>query len=242
MKFDLHVHTIVSKCSLNPIWLLRKLCRKYNIVPAICDHNKLTKLDFAIPGEEIATNRGEFIGLFLNEEIPKGLDIYEAIDRVKEQDGLILIPHPFDHLRSRSLINFNVLEEKEFIKKVDIVEVFNSRCRDLKPNILALEYAKKYNFPVSFGSDCHFYWELNKAYIKLNFDDFDNPKLFLKELEKISPEIYNYNKNLYKNPWKTEHYFGILGNSKNIELYSKVLKKIRNLFNFNFKNPNIIGR
>ena len=40
-----------------------------NILPVIADHNVLTKVDFGIPGEEIATERGEFIGVFLNEQI-----------------------------------------------------------------------------------------------------------------------------------------------------------------------------
>ncbi|WP_423792526.1 PHP domain-containing protein [Methanocaldococcus indicus] len=227
MKVDLHVHSWVSKCSLNPIFILRKKCKKLGITPAICDHNKLTKLDFAIPGEEIATNKGEFIGLFIEEEIPKGLDLFEAMDRVKEQSGLIILPHPFDYKRKRSLAKFNVVEDKEFLKRVDIVEVFNSRCRDLTPNIMALEYAKKHKFAVSFGSDAHFPWELGNVYIKLDINEIE-PKTLLKGLKEVSKYLFNY-QDIYTNPWKSKYFFGKLGNCKNIELYSKILKNIRNL-------------
>ena len=230
MKLDLHVHSIKSKCSLNPKWLLEKLCKKYNIVPAVCDHNKLTKLNFAIPGEEVATNKGEFIALYIEEEIPKGLDIFEAFDRVKEQGGLICLPHPFDFKRSRSLVRFNILEDKEFLKYVDIVEVFNSRCRSLEPNLKALEYAKKYNFNISFGSDSHFFWELGNAYLKVDEFDKDNPKDLIKELKKVRKELFTLN-NLYKNPWIGNRFYGTLGNEKNISLYSKYLKNFRKMIN-----------
>ncbi|CAB3287337.1 PHP domain protein [Methanocaldococcus lauensis] len=236
MKVDLHIHTIKSKCSLNPKRLLQKVCIKKNILPAICDHNKLTKTNFSIPGEEIATNRGEFIGLFLNEEIPSNLDLYEALDRVREQGGLIYIPHPFDIHRSKSLVKFKVLEEKEFLKYIDIVEVFNSRCRSLEPNIKALEFAKKHKFSIGFGSDAHFIWEVGNAYTifdEINIEDIINisPKEFLNLLNKKTKELLKSNLNLYANPWKTKYHFGTLGSKYNITLYSKILKKIRRRLN-----------
>jgi predicted metal-dependent phosphoesterase TrpH len=236
MKVDLHVHSIRSKCSLNPRRLLEKLCKKKNILPAICDHNKLTKLSFAIPGEEIATNRGEFIGLFLNEEIPPNLDLYEALDRVREQDALIYLPHPYDLRRRRSLAKFNVLEEREFLKYVHIVEVFNSRCFSLEPNLKAFEYAEKYEFAMAFGSDAHFAWELGNAYIKFNELDIEkpddlSPKEFLNLLEIKTKELLKAKSNLLKNPWRTRWHYGELGSKYNITLYSKVIKNIRKKLN-----------
>ncbi|ENN96584.1 PHP domain protein [Methanocaldococcus villosus KIN24-T80] len=236
MKVDIHVHSINSKCSLNPKSLLRKMCKKYNLIPAVCDHNKLTKLDFAIPGEEVATNRGEFLALFIEEEIPGNLDIFEALDQVKEQGGLICIPHPFDSKRKRSLIKFNILEDREFLRYVDIVEVFNSRCRSLEPNIKAFEYAIKYNFPMGFGSDAHFIWELNNAYInfpELNIDKPSeiSPKEFLNLLEIRTKEFLKEKIDLFKNPWKGKNHYGALGDRKNIEIYSKLLKKVRKILN-----------
>ncbi|NPA63231.1 MAG: PHP domain-containing protein [Methanococci archaeon] len=235
-KVDLHVHSIVSKCSLNPIYLLKKVCKKKNIIPAVCDHNKLTKLDFAIPGEEIATKTGEFIGLFLTEEIPPNLDIYEALDRVSEQGGLIYLPHPFDLNRRRSLAKFGILEDKEFLKQVDIVEVFNSRCRSITPNLKALEYAEKYGFAMGFGSDAHFIWEVENAYVIFDELDFEkptdlSPKEFLRFLKIKSDELIKLKFSLLQNPWRTKYHYGSLGSKYNITLYSKILKKIRRKLN-----------
>jgi len=48
-----------------------------------------------IVGSEISTERGEIIGLFLKEEIKPG-NVQEVISEIKEQNGIIVIPHPFD--------------------------------------------------------------------------------------------------------------------------------------------------
>ena len=213
MKVDMHVHTLKSSCSLNPIRLLKKLCSKMGILPFICDHNTLTKTDFGIPGEEISTDKGEFIGLFLNEAV-NDRDIFEAMDKVKEQGGLIYLPHPFDENRGRSLCRYNILNDKEFKKRVDIVEVFNSRCRDNRPNEMAYQYAKMNNMLMGVGSDSHFPWELGNAYLILEEEfDRDNPKDFLRVLKKN-------NKSGFK-------YYGKLGSPINM-ICSKISKKINN--------------
>ncbi|HIQ31907.1 MAG TPA: PHP domain-containing protein [Methanothermococcus okinawensis] len=213
MKVDMHVHTLKSSCSLNPIRLLKKLCSKMGILPFICDHNTLTKTDFGIPGEEISTDRGEFIGLFLNEAV-NDRDIFEAMDKVKEQGGLIYLPHPFDENRGRSLCRYNILNDREFKKRVDIVEVFNSRCRDNRPNEMAYQYAKMNNMLMGVGSDSHFPWELGNAYLILEEEfDRDNPKDFLRVLKKN-------NKSGFK-------YYGKLGSPINM-ICSKISKKINN--------------
>ena len=208
----MHVHTIYSPCSINPIKMLKKICNKKGIIPVIADHNYLTKLDFGIMGEEIATNRGEFIGLFLNEQV-NNKDIFEAIDSVKEQGGLIYLPHPFDSRRRRSLCRYNILNDKEFIKNVDIVEVFNSRCITNEPNTMAFEYAKRHNLLMGVGSDAHFPWEIGNAYIDgLNMLDTENPKSLLNYLKKNNGNL---------------KYYGKLGHPINIQRLSKLSKKLR---------------
>ncbi len=212
MKIDMHIHTINSGCSINPINLLKKLCNSKKITPIIADHNYLTKLDFSINGEEIATDKGEFIGAFITEQV-NDKDLFEAMDKVKEQGGIIYLPHPFDSCRSRSFINFGVLENKEFIKKVDVVEVFNSRCLNNNPNIMAKNYAEKYNLLKGVGSDAHFPWELGNTYINIEEFDKDNPKEFLRNLKKANND---FSKNTYCS----------LANNINIKYLSKLSKKI----------------
>ena len=52
-----------------------------------------------IVAEEILTPHGEIMGMFLKETVPSNITVEEAIARIKEQDALVCIPHPFDTLR-----------------------------------------------------------------------------------------------------------------------------------------------
>ena len=54
-----------------------------------------------IPGEEVKTDgQGEVIGLFLQHEIPRGLSFADTIAAIREQDGIVYVPHPFDRLHA----------------------------------------------------------------------------------------------------------------------------------------------
>src|SRR4029079_5061252 len=73
---------------------------------AVTDHNvfggALETADAArdrdlvvIPGEEVNTaEQGEVIGLFLEREIPRGLSFAETVAAIREQGGLVYVPHP----------------------------------------------------------------------------------------------------------------------------------------------------
>ena len=71
-----------------------------------------------IVGEEVMTNEGEVIGLFLNERVKPMLSPEETIDIIREQGGLTIAPHPF---------SFHVygLKERMFDVKVDGFETIN---------------------------------------------------------------------------------------------------------------------
>ena len=99
---------------------------------AITDHNTIVgALEVqriapfkVIVGEEIGSSEGEVTGLFLKEEVPRGLPPVETARRIKSQGGLVSIPHPFDRFR-RGVISRRGLDD--LLPYVDIVEVFNSR-------------------------------------------------------------------------------------------------------------------
>jgi hypothetical protein len=113
---------------------------------AVTDHNtimgglktiKYQNNDFqVIIGSEVITDRGEVIGLFLTEEIKSNI-FTEVAEEIRDQDGLVIIPHPFDEIRGNG-INL----QKNDVKLVDFVEVFNSRCLLQKYNDKAHEFAK----------------------------------------------------------------------------------------------------
>ena len=92
-------------------WLLLLILKLKKIsTVAITDHNEIAgaikyKDKFKkhhielIVGEEIFTNKGEIIGLGLSKKIEPNLSPKETIKRIKEQNGIVYVPHPYDEKR-----------------------------------------------------------------------------------------------------------------------------------------------
>ncbi len=53
-----------------------------------------------IVGEEVKSSEGEVIGLFLERTIPGGMTFAETIAAIREQHGIVYVPHPFDRLHT----------------------------------------------------------------------------------------------------------------------------------------------
>lgn len=169
MKYDLHVHSFYSKkCGyMNPKDIVKIAIKKGLDGIAITDHDTIKgglkakeyeSKDFkVIIGSEIMTNRGEVIGLFLSEEI-KSTNFESVIFEIRNQNGLSIIPHPFDESRNSAL--HPVIGD---IKLIDGIEVFNSRCIFEKYNINAKKFATKYNLVATAGSDAHFSNEIGNG-------------------------------------------------------------------------------
>jgi len=186
IKADLHVHTDASPDSDNKPEAIVARCQQRGITcVAITDHNTMARVAvmqalapfLVVPGEEIATTQGEIIGLFLQEEIPRGLNPLEVARRIKEQGGLVYIPHPFDRLR-KSVIKPAAL--KEVLPLVDAIEAFNSRTTLLRDSRRARALALERNLPMGAGSDGHTLPEIGNAYVEL--PEFDGPQQFLQAL------------------------------------------------------------
>ena len=106
---DLHTHTSWSHDCSVPADALIDAAEEIGLgAIAVTDHNvfggALEAVELArgrdlivIPGEEIKTKgQGEVIGLFLREEIPRGMSFEDTLAAIREQGGLVFLPHPFD--------------------------------------------------------------------------------------------------------------------------------------------------
>lgn len=160
IKIDLHTHSILSPdgglCEKDYRDLLER--KKLDCI-AITDHNRV---DFAlnlhkklgrqiIVGEEVMTQDGEIIGLFLKQVVPAGLSARETVKAIKKQDGLICVPHPFERLRHG--LQENVLQE--IVTDIDCLEVFNGRSLEPATRILAQQYVERYKLGPVANSDSH---------------------------------------------------------------------------------------
>lgn len=182
MKLDLHLHTRYSSDSLNGLETIVKKTRKLGITPAITDHNnmdaheKLEGMKFGfIPGEEITSLQGDVLAFYINEPVQKKLDYFETADRIREQGGLVCLPHMYDPKRTK-------IDEAELGEKADIIEVYNARCPEWC-NKKARDFAVKNNKYASAGSDSHLGYEIGNAYVETGDFDINEPKEFLKALK-----------------------------------------------------------
>ena len=208
IKADLHLHTIYSGDSRSRLEQIIARCNEVGInCIAVTDHNTIagavemrkTAPFKVIVGEEIHTSNGEVIGYFLTQEIPKGLTATETVRRIKEQGGVVAVPHPFDRLRG-SAIQRSALEA--ILPDVDIIEVLNARSILRRYNTMAGQLAQKHGLAASAGSDAHTLGEIGAAYVEM--PDFNGRDDFLQALRQgkimgqVSPRIVHLKSTLAK--------------------------------------------
>ncbi len=161
---DLHMHTSWSHdCSVEVDELLDYAEAQGLGAIAVTDHNAfggaLEAVEQArrrnlvvIPGEEIKTDeQGEVIGLFLTEEIPRGMSFADTLAAIRAQNGLVYLPHPFD--RRHAIPDPATLHRH--LAEIDVFEVYNARLLFETYNDEALRFARKYNLTMGAGSDAH---------------------------------------------------------------------------------------
>jgi predicted metal-dependent phosphoesterase TrpH len=130
-----------------------------------------------IRGEEVKTDgQGEVIGLFLHEEIPGGLSFADTVAAIKEQGGLVYLPHPFD--RMHSIPDPATLQRH--LADIDIFEVYNARLLFEAYNDEALRFARKYNLTMGAGSDAHVLQGVGTGAVRMR--GFEGPEEFLVSL------------------------------------------------------------
>lgn len=203
IKVDLHVHTCYSHdCLLSLDDLVAAAVRRGLGALAVLDHNEIEgalalreKAPFpVIVGEEVYTTEGEVAGLFLQERIPPALSLEQAVVRIKDQGGLLYIPHPFDRYRSSALGEPALLR---ILDQVDAIEVLNARALYHADNEKAMQFAESHGIPGGAGSDGHTTREIGQAYVEMEpFADKDD---FLRSLSQAqvgggisSPHVHLY--------------------------------------------------
>jgi predicted metal-dependent phosphoesterase TrpH len=168
-RVDFHSHTIHSRDGLTDIRTYISAARRAGLDRiAVTDHNTIRGAleaaslapDLIIPGEEIMTSEGELLGYYVREEIPKGLTPEDTISRLREQDAVISVSHPFDRLRHGAWKPGNLVR---IAPLVDAVEGFNSRCLFSADNRQAGDFARGRNISITAGSDAHAAFELGRC-------------------------------------------------------------------------------
>lgn len=193
IRLECHIHTKYSKDSRLNKYFILMMCKlkKINAL-AITDHNTIDGAIQFLPflkrhniqtiiGEEIMTNQGEIIGLFLKENIAPYQSIEETIKKIKEQNGIVYLPHPYDEKRIKTVLKPKYQEI--YINDIDLIEIHNGRNVEKKYDEKQLEISKKLGIRKIIGSDAHTFFELGRNYVELSSIKKEN---FLKEIEKAN--------------------------------------------------------
>lgn len=164
VRVDLHCHTMWSGDATTTPDELAAAVREAGLdVLCITDHATTTgaeklREENALPcgvvvGEEVRCGEGELIGLFLTERVPPGLSARDAAVAIRDQGGVVYVPHPFDPLRK-------CLPEAALVALadaglIDAVEALNAKVSLQSLNRRAAEFAAERGLLAGAGSDAH---------------------------------------------------------------------------------------
>jgi len=176
---DLHCHTSASFDSLaSPASVIRAALSRGITHLAITDHDRidgaLAARDLAeseadaltiLVGQEIRSRDGDLIGVFLQHSVPGGLSAVETIAAVRDQGGLIGIPHPYDRTRGSSFIRGEdrAMTLEAVAGSVDWIEAWNARVLLGDGNERAAALAVSAGVPGVAVSDAHTVMEIGVA-------------------------------------------------------------------------------
>jgi predicted metal-dependent phosphoesterase TrpH len=154
---DLHTHTRWSfDGSMDPVQLVRVARARGLDGIAVTDHDEIEGALEArraaggdllvIVGEEVGTDAGDILGLFLRERV-RTRDPLEAVRAIHEQGGLAVLAHPFTK---------NVSVDERVARAVDACEGFNARHSRGEPaDERVVAFARAYGLALTAGSDAH---------------------------------------------------------------------------------------
>ncbi|WP_254543859.1 PHP domain-containing protein [Halomarina pelagica] len=163
LSVELHTHSELSYDGRDPVELILQQAEAVGLdAVAVTDHDEIdASLEMAevaseyglvgIPGMEITSQAGHVLGLGLRERVPAGLPFSETLDRIREQGGVSIVPHPFQ--KSRHGVAPHISRDE--LASADAIEVYNSRLLTGRSNRQAERFAERRGLPMTAGSDAH---------------------------------------------------------------------------------------
>jgi len=162
MKADLHIHTTFSDGISSPKEMVEAAIEKGINCICITDHGEtkgaveamkfgFDKNILVIPGIEVLSKSGDILGINIKKIIPNGLSVQETIKEIRKQNGIAIIPHPFD----RPLVGFWGGGKEIQTLDLDGIEIFNASVFFNFSNKKASKFSQINNLSFTAGSDAH---------------------------------------------------------------------------------------
>ena len=176
-KADLHLHSIHSDGADSVRAILEHIATQTDLcIAALTDHDRIDSsweahhlaprygLEMVV-GQEVTTNRGHLLALFIKERIPTGLSIPETSAAVHEQGGLAVLAHPFDRICNSPMRHRprpKLTDWKNF--GLDGLEGINGCQLDPASNPRAEALGMLLGLAMTGGSDAHHRQAIGVAY------------------------------------------------------------------------------
>jgi len=176
-RADLHLHTNLGDGTASPRRVLEVARQRDLKVIAVTDHDHLEgakrlqdlmerenvrdiKL---IWGVEVTTRDGHFLGLFLKKAPRMLLRVEAAIEQIKEQGGLCVIPHPMGRLvPSLSRRKIEDLLTRGY--PIDAIETYNPSPANAAMRDEVRRLNAQWGLAETGSSDAHFWQHIGAGY------------------------------------------------------------------------------
>ena len=179
LSVELHTHSSLSHDGRDPVDHLLEQAASVGLdAIAVTDHDEIeASLDavemapeyglIGIPGMEITPAVGHVLALGVSETIPAGLSFETTLDRIHDQGGIAVVPHPFQSSRHGVAPHIST----ETLASADAIEVYNSRLLTGRSNRKAERFAAFHDLPMTAGSDAHIAEMVGQAVTEVDADE-----------------------------------------------------------------------
>ncbi len=178
LSIELHVHSELSYDGRDPVDLILEQAKGVGLdAIAITDHDEI---EASLEAAERARSTGSSVfrgwrsrarratsWASVSEEVPPGLSFESTLEAIHAQDGLAVIPHPFQESRHGVIARIS----RDELAEGDAIEVYNSRLLTGRANRQAERFARSRGLPMTAGSDAHISEMVGQAVTRVDADE-----------------------------------------------------------------------
>jgi predicted metal-dependent phosphoesterase TrpH len=181
-RADLHLHTNLGDGWISPARLVQAATAQGLTLIAVTDHDHvegarrvaelLARQDSAlqmVTGVEVSTRQGHLLGLFVHKAPRPMRPVEESIDAIKEQGGLVVVPHPLGSLvPSLNRRRIDALLTAGY--QIDGIEIYNPSPANARQREAVRSANAEWGLAEIGSSDAHFWQHVGAGYTRFTGD------------------------------------------------------------------------
>jgi predicted metal-dependent phosphoesterase TrpH len=175
-RADIHIHTNLGDGWASPARVIKEATRRQLTLIAITDHDHIEGAKRVqallhqqdsplqmITGVEVSTHNGHLLGLFIHKAPKPGKHVEESIEAIKEQGGIVIVPHPLGRLvPSLSRAKIDSLLAQGY--PIDGIEIYNPSPANASMRATVRRANAEWHLAEMGGSDAHFWQHIGAGY------------------------------------------------------------------------------